>query len=132
MLGENGAWFPTRLSFAHFAQPTDGIPANFNAAFYEATAQYGFAPWWFVAGWAEIRNAIAAELDPLWSGDKTAAEAAAEMQRVGDPLIKQAAHDVRIAVNKPIESRPAAGYPRRRPRQIVRLGMLCPQPKMYR
>ena len=89
MLGENGAWFPTRLSFAHFAQPTDGIPANFNAAFYEATAKYGFGPWWFVAGWAEIRNAIAAELDPLWSGDKSAAEAAEEMQRVGDPLIAQ-------------------------------------------
>ncbi len=88
-MGANGGWFPTRLSYADFAQPTDGIPANFDDVFYGNAAKYGFVPWWFVAGWAEIRDSIMAELDPLWSGDKTAAEAAEEMQRIGDPLIAQ-------------------------------------------
>ena len=88
-MGANGGWFPTRLSFAHFAQPADGIPEHFNAAFYEQSAKYGFVPWWFEAGWAEIRDSMQAELDPLWIGQKSAEEVAIEMQKVGDPLIAQ-------------------------------------------
>ena len=85
----NGRWTPIRMSVASFAAPKDGIPKNFVTAFFDQALEHGFAPYWSKPGWAEIRNAIQAEIDPLWSGESDAAEVAEQVQRVGDPLIKQ-------------------------------------------
>jgi hypothetical protein len=48
--------------------------------------------------WRDIEPAIAAELTPLWDGQRSAKEAAEAVKRAVDPLLKQAqAHKTRDA-----------------------------------
>jgi multiple sugar transport system substrate-binding protein len=82
----NGALGP-RISVAkeHFVQP--GLPPKNAAVYFEAPDNARWEP--NLTNWDELLAAVNAALQPLWKGEKSAKEAAADAKRAAETLLPQ-------------------------------------------
>lgn len=79
-MAKAGVWFPARISLGPIAQPEDKKPEHFKETFIDTMVKYGFRPYWYVPGWAEVNQKISSVLEGLWNGRYDAKEAARRIE----------------------------------------------------